>query len=78
MKKKTADFYQLSELDQYQNVDLQFLSETCAILERKVLAIAEELPLEKRAIIEDYIASRNDLEVEAMQTALRPKEKYYY
>ena len=71
------DLYQLPDIDQYQNVDLQVLSETCATLEERVYEIAAGLSAEKRAIIEDYISTRNDLEVETFRTALRWGKVHY-
>ena len=62
---------------EYQNVDLLILSETCATLEEQVYAIAEGLSSEKRAIIEDYISTRNDLELETFRTALRWGKEHY-
>lgn len=71
MEKNIMDLYRQPDIDQYQNLDLLSLSETCAALEERVYEIAEGLSAEKRAVIEDYISTRNDLELETFRTAFR-------
>ena len=71
MEKNIMDLYRQPDIDEYQNLDLLALSEACAMLEERVYAIAEELPAEQRAVIEDYISTRNELELESFRAALR-------
>ena len=77
MHKQTKDLYKLPDIEKYQDIDLLTLSETCAILEEKVLEIAASLPQKKRYVIEDYIRTGNDLEFETFKTALRWGKKNY-
>ena len=59
------------DIDKATNLDLLALAEQCAVLEERVYAIADRLRAEDRQILLDYIDSRNDLEYEALQAALR-------
>ena len=71
MKDPIMNLYRLPNVDEYTDVHLLTLSEHCTMLEEQVYAIAKTLPLQKRHVIEAYISTRNDLEVETVKTALR-------
>lgn len=71
MDERIADLYKVPNVEQYEDLHLLSLSETCAVLEEKVLKILQTLPENKRQIIQAYIYARDDLEVESVKTALR-------
>ena len=77
MDGKVADLYKLPDIKKYEDFHLLTLSENCAVLEEQVYAIAKTLPDRKRQIIEAYISTRNDLEVETVKTALRWGKHHY-
>ena len=77
MDGQITDLYRLPDIDKYEDVHLLTLSESCSTLEEKVYEIAKSLPDQKRRIIEAYISTRNDLEVETFKTALRWGKKHY-
>jgi len=72
-----TDLYKLPDISKYENIHLLTLSEACSVLEEQVYEIANSLPDAKRQIIEAYISSRNDLEVETFKTALRWGKEHY-
>ena len=72
-----SDLYRIPNVEEYENVHLLTLSEHCAALEERVYAIARTLPAQKRQVIEEYINTRNDLEVETVKTALRWGKHHY-
>ncbi len=76
MDAQIQDFYKLPTIADYEDLHLLTLSENCAVLEEQVYAIAKDLPAKKRQIIEAYISSRNDLEVETFKAALRFRKKH--
>ncbi len=71
MNARLKDLYdfpcKLSEDDIY----LQDLAEQCAHLEDKILGIADSLSWDARAILEDYISTRNELEFQSVKRALK-------
>ena len=71
MNKQLLDIYNLPNINEYEDISLLSLSESCAVLEEQVRAIAHTLPETERQIIEAYISTRNNLEVETVKTALR-------
>ncbi len=71
MNDPLLDFYQLPDIEKYENFHLQTLSEQCDILEEQLRAIIAPLPEKDRSVIEAYLDMRNDLEVETIRTALR-------
>lgn len=77
MDGQITDLYKLPNIKEYEDIHLLTLSEYCAVLEGKVYAIANDLPDEKRYVIESYISTRNDLEVETVKVALRWGKKHY-
>ena len=77
MDGQITDLYKLPNIKEYEDIHLLTLSEHCAVLEGKVYAIANDLSDEKRYIIESYISTRNDLEVETVKVALRWGKKHY-
>ena len=77
MTEQIADLYKLPNIGKYEDIHLLTLSENCAMLEEKVLEIAKNLPDKKRKLIEAYISSRNDLELETFKTALRWGKDHY-
>ncbi len=54
---------------------LQDLGFQCATLEEELRSVAETLTVTQRAVIEDYIAFRNILELESIQAAIRYGER---
>ena len=77
MDHKIIDLYKLPDIDKYEDIHLLTLSENCAMLEEKVLALSQTLPEQSRLLIEDYIHTRNDLEFETYKTALRWGKTHY-
>ena len=71
------DLYNLVSMSQYEDVHLLTLSEQCAVLEDRVYEIAKSLPPKMRHIIQDYISTRNDLEVETVKAAMRWAKQHY-
>lgn len=63
--------YHLQEPLSEQELYLQDLAEQCAVLEEQVRQMAENMPVQKRHLIEDYIAMRDDLEVQSVRKAIR-------
>ncbi len=77
MDGQIADLYNLPDIEKYEDIHLLTLSESCAVLEEKVYAIAKALPDSKRQVIEAYISTRNDLEFETYKVALRWGKQHY-
>lgn len=77
MDYKINDLYKLPHIDKYEDIHLLSLSENCAMLEEKLLALSQTLPEQSRLLIEDYIHTRNDLEFETYKTALRWGKTHY-
>ena len=77
MDGQVADLYHLPDIEQYTDLHLLALSENCSALEEQVYQIANALPDKQRQIIEAYISTRNDLEVETVKTALRWGKAHY-
>lgn len=77
MEDRITDLYRLPNITEYEDVHLLTLVDNCAVLEAQVCAIAQTLPDEKRQVIEDYISTRNDLEVETVKVALRWGKRHY-
>ena len=77
MDKEPINLYKLPGIDKYEDIDLLSLSESCAVLEEKVYRIIQTLLNQSRLIIEDYIHTRNDLELETIKTALRWGKTHY-
>ena len=71
------DLYRLPNVGRFEDIDLQMLSEHCAVLEDQLQVIARNLPDKERGIVEAYIYARNDLEVETFKTALRWGKQHY-
>ena len=70
---KQSLFFQLG--DENQIPCLQDLGYQCAILEEELQAVAETLPVSQRAVIEDYIAFRNTMEVASIRAAIQFGER---
>ena len=77
MDKEIINLYKLPNIKKYENVNLLSLSESCAVLEEQVYSIIQNLPDQSRLIIEDYIHTRDDLELETFKTALRWGKLHY-
>lgn len=77
MNAKVADLYNAPNIEKCEDIHLLTLSEACSVLEDRVYAIARKLPEKDRQVIEDYISTRNDLEVETVKTALRWGKRHY-
>ena len=77
MHEDVMNLYRLPDIFQHQDVNLLSLSEDCAVLEEKLYALAAQLPENQRQIIEEYVSTRNDLEVETFKTALRLGKRHY-
>lgn len=71
MNQPLLDFYRIPNIQAHEDIDLLALSESCAALEERVCEVIKELPEHKRLIVEEYINTRNDLELETFKTALR-------
>ena len=77
MDDRIKDLYRAPDIREYENFHLETLSESCAVLEEKVYAIIQTLPEQKRQVIEEYIHTRDDLEVESVKVAMRMGKRYY-
>lgn len=77
MHKDVSNLYTIPNIDNYQDLRLQDLSEHCAALEAKVYAIAKCLPDKERQLLESYIHTRDDLEIESIKAALRWGKQHY-
>ncbi len=77
MDGKVSNLYKLPDIEKYEDLCLLTLSERCAALEEQVYKIAKDLPGKKRMIIEDYISTRSDLELETVKTSLRWGKRHY-
>lgn len=71
------DFYNLPNIEKYESICLQTLSEQCNAYEEKVCAIMSHLSDQDRQILQIYIDLRNDLEIETFKTALRRGKQHY-
>lgn len=77
MDRQVTDLHKLPNIEKFENLHLQTLSENCSALEEQVYKIAQELPGKQRQIIEAYISIRDDLEVETVRAALRWGKQHY-
>jgi hypothetical protein len=77
MKETLQDFYRLPNINKYEDVCLQSLSEQCSAYEEKVRTILSRLPEKDKHILEAYIDLRNDLEVETFKAALHWGKMHY-
>ena len=77
MNATILDLYKLPNIHHFEDISLLTLSEHCAILEQRVLNIAQSLPPSDQQIIEDFIHTRDDLEEETVKTALRLGKRHY-
>lgn len=68
-------FYPSLEVEERQPLFLQDLGRQCAVLEEELRAVAETLPAAQRAVIEEYIAFRDTMEVESIRAAIRFGER---
>lgn len=75
MENMLKDLYLLPDINKYEDLHLLTLSSECAVLEEKVYALVNDLPKNKRDIIEAYISLRNDLELETCKAAMRWAKK---
>ncbi len=71
MQNYLKDLCNGADIGKATDLDLLALAEQCAVLEERVYAIADQLSVEDRQILLDYIDARNDLECESLQAALR-------
>lgn len=77
MVEQIRDLYEQPSIEEYEDTHLLSLSESCAALEERVRTIAKALPEQNRLIIEEYIRTRDDLEVETVKMALRWGKRHY-
>lgn len=71
MDDSILDIYRLPIIRECEDINLLALSEQCAVLEEQVHVIAKALSSEDRRIVEAYISTRNDLEVETVKAVFR-------
>lgn len=71
LKNYMKDLCNAVDIDKVTNLDLLSLSEECAVLEERVYAMLGRLSPSDQDVLNDYIKTRNDLEYEALQAALR-------
>ena len=71
MENRLKDLYTIPDHVVPQDIYLLDLSEQCARLEERVRAVAWDLPWDQRQIIEDYIASRDELEYQSVKAAMQ-------
>ena len=71
------DFYKQLNIGQDEDSYLLSLSECCTRLEEQLYDIAKTLSPTDRQIIEGYIVTKNDLEIETIKSVLRLKKKHY-
>ena len=71
MDARLTDFYTIPENVVHQNIYLEDLSEQCAVMEERVRTIAKELPVRQRAVIEDYLNIRDELEFQTVKADMQ-------
>ncbi len=71
MDPRLSDLYKLPQDLAEQDIYLQDLAAHCAHLENRVLGILDSLCPDDRAVIEDYIEARNELEYQSVKRALK-------
>ena len=77
MNDMLEDFYKLPNIEKYENICLQALSEQCSAYEEKVYRIMSKLNQADKEILQTYIDLRNDLETETFKVALRCGKTHY-
>lgn len=77
MDDRIKDLYRVPNICEYENIHLETLCEECAMLEERVHTIAHTLSEQECGVIEEYIRTRNDLEVETVKMALRWGKQHY-
>lgn len=71
MDARMMDLYALADRENLSQMYLQELSEQCGHLELQLIGIMENLPTDKRKILEAYIDMRNELEFQSVKVALK-------
>ena len=71
MQNYLKDLCNAVDIEKAADLDLLALSEQCAVLEERIYALAAQLSKADHQLLQDYIDTRNDLECEALKTALR-------
>lgn len=71
MEERLQDLYRIGKDISPQDAYLLDLADQCAHLEMRVRDIAENLPIFDRQVLESYLDMRNELEYQAVKTALR-------
>lgn len=77
MEERIQDLYKLPNITDYEDIHLQTLYESCAVMEERLGAVKERMSDYDRYILESYIDLRNDLEFQSIQTALRWEKQHY-
>lgn len=70
-----ASFDPSPEAEERQQLYLQDLGYQCAVLEEELRTVVETLSAAQRAVIEEYIAFRDTMEVESIRAAIRFGER---
>ena len=71
MDDRLKDLYTIPSHVVEQDIYLLDLSEQCSVLEERVRAIAQTLPLKQREMIEDFLKTRNELEFQSVKVAMQ-------
>ena len=71
MDSRLKNLYTIPEQVVEQDIYLLDLSEQCAVLEERVRALACTLPPEQRALLEDFLNVRDELEFQSVKTAMK-------
>ena len=74
---RCANFYQIPNIAEYEDVCLQTLRENCLMLEERLRDILEKLSDDDRQVMESYLDLRNELEFQSLKTALRWGKQHY-
>ena len=77
MEDRCANFYQIPNIAEYEDVCLQTLRENCLMLEERLRDILEKLSDDDRQVMESYLDLRNELEFQSLKTALRWGKQHY-
>ena len=71
MDSRLKNLYTIPEQVVEQDIYLLDLSEQCAVLEERVRNLARTLPPKQRALLEDYLLLRDELEFQSVKIAMK-------
>ena len=75
MDERIIDLYHLPDADELAQIHAMELREQCCYAEARAMEIIQDLPEEKRQVIEGYLQLRDDVEFYEVKMALRFRAK---